>query len=164
MDMRSRTRQWRLRKNQTARILDDVELFSECTVKELRLVAQLMCPISLKPDRVIVHAGDPCNQLVVVLSGEAGTSGPDGGGSCLGPGSLFGEQALLPGSVEIATVTATTPMELLVSSRPELSRIVGVAPSIEYKLLGRIARQSPAMPPEVVDAGVRSLAHVVLTA
>lgn len=163
MDIRARTRQWRLRRNQTACILDDVELFSECTVKQLRLVAQLMCPISVKPDRVIVHAGDPCNQLVVVLSGEAGTGGPDGGGSSLGPGSLFGEQALLPGSVEIATVTATTSMELLVSSHVELNQMMQIAPSIYWKLLARVARQSPAMQPEFVEAGIPNPAQFVFT-
>jgi CRP-like cAMP-binding protein len=163
MDIRARTRQWRLRNNQTARILDNVELFSECTVKQLRLVAQLMCPISVKSDWVIVHAGDPCRQLVVVLSGEAGSSTPDGDEGCLGPGSLFGEQALLPGSVEIATVTATTSMEILVSSRVELSRMIQVAPSIEWNLLANVARQSPALQPAVVDAGIPRLEHVVLT-
>ena len=110
-----------------------------------------------------MHAGDPCRQLVVVLSGEAGSSTPDGDEGCLGPGSLFGEQALLPGSVEIATVTATTSMEILVSSRVELSRMIQVAPSIEWNLLANVARQSPALQPAVVDAGIPRLEHVVLT-
>lgn len=153
MDMKARTRQWRLRKNLTACTLDDVDVFSECTVKQIRSIAQLVCPISVKRDRVIVHAGDACNQLIFVLSGEAETSTPGGDEDVLGPGSLFGEQALLPGSVEIATVTATTSMDLLVSSQTELFTMIRIAPSIERKLLARVARQSPAVRPAVVEVG-----------
>ena len=113
MEMRSRVRRWRIRKGRTACILDDVDLFSECTVNQLRSVAQLVCPISVTRDRLIVEAGEPCDQLVLVLSGEAGTSTPGGGEGVVGPGSVFGEQALLPGSVEIASVTAKTAMDLV---------------------------------------------------
>ena len=164
MDVRARTRRWRIRGNLTACILDGLDLFSECTVKQLRLVAQFTCPISVTPDRVIVQAGDSCNQLVLVVSGEGEASSPHGGAKRLGPGSLFGEQSLLPGSVEIATVTATTPMDLLVSSRAELVRMIRVAPSIESKLLARVARQSPAVRPEVVEVERPRHARVAFTA
>jgi CRP/FNR family transcriptional regulator, cyclic AMP receptor protein len=163
MDLKARVRQWRIRKNRTACILDDLDLFSECTVKQLRSVAQLICPISVTRDRVIVHAGDRCDQLVVVLSGEARTSTPDGRESFVGPGSLLGEQALLPESVEIATVTATTTMELLVASQSELSAMIWIAPSIERKLMERVLHELPAQQPEVVAAEHPSRARVAFT-
>ena len=164
MDMRDRTRQWRIRKNRTACILNDVDLFSECTVKQLRAVAQLVCPIAVKRDRVIVRAGDCCDQLVFVLSGEAVTRAPNRDADVLGAGAVFGEQALLPGSVEIATVTATTPMELLVASQVELREMVRIAPSIEPRLLAGVARQSPAVQPEAVEVGRTRGPQVVFTA
>jgi CRP-like cAMP-binding protein len=152
MDVKDRVRHWRMRRNHTACILDDVDLFSECTVKQLRAVAQLICPIVVNHGRVLVHAGEKCNQLVLVLSGEARTSNPTGGKRSLGAGSLFGAASVLPGSNEIETVTATTAMDLLVASRAEVSKIIRIAPSVERKLLARLADQLQPMQREAVGA------------
>jgi hypothetical protein len=52
-------------------------------------------------------------------------------------------------------------MELLVASQVELLRMIKIAPSIERKLLARVARQSPAMHPEV--AAMPRRAQVIFT-
>ena len=151
MDVKDRVRQWRVRKNRIACILDDVDLFSECTVNQLRAIAQLICPVVVTHGRVLVHAGECCNQLVLVLSGEGCASRPDGRKTSLGAGSLVGAAAMLAGSKQIETVAATTAMDLLVATRAEVFKIIRVAPSVERKLLARVADQLQPTQREAVE-------------
>jgi CRP-like cAMP-binding protein len=54
----------------------------------------------------------------------------------LGPGSFFGEMALIDGGERMATVTATSDMNLLVLDRHEFNEMLEVAmPSVVPKLL-----------------------------
>ena len=59
----------------------------------------------------------------------------------LGPGSYFGELALLDGQKRDATVTTTTPTELLVVGNREFVTLLEDVPQITRKLLAGMARR-----------------------
>jgi CRP-like cAMP-binding protein len=85
---------------------------------------------------VIVREGEPADALFVVEEGEAEAVATGGDGrrwslGRLGPGSCFGEIALVLGVPQTAAVVARTPMRLLRLSadayRRDLGRIDEVA-------------------------------------
>jgi CRP-like cAMP-binding protein len=59
----------------------------------------------------------------------------------LGPGDFFGELALLDKPVRDATITALTPMTLLVVRRREFEVLLIEVPSIARKLLRGLAQR-----------------------
>jgi CRP-like cAMP-binding protein len=168
MDVRDQLRHWRLRKNRTAHVLDGVELFSGCTVRQLHMIANLVCPLSITPGRVVVRAGERCNQLIVVIEGVSEHCNPQSGSNLIGPGVLIGEAAIVADSFEAATVTAVTPMELLVASRAELAEIMRIVPAVEQRLRARLASRVPttdapptAASPIVADRREAEIAHAL---
>jgi voltage-gated potassium channel len=56
-----------------------------------------------------------------------------------GPGSYFGELALLAGGPRSATITAETPMELLVLDRSDFTTLVRVEPYVSVKIMASLA-------------------------
>jgi CRP-like cAMP-binding protein len=62
----------------------------------------------------------------------------------LGPGEWAGEMALLTDAPRTATVTATTPLVVLVITRGAFNRLLGEHPRIAQKLLGTLAARLAA--------------------
>lgn len=64
----------------------------------------------------------------------------------IGPGGFFGEMALIDGAERVATVTATTPMELLVLGRHDFNEMLEVAmPQVAPKLLAVVGARMRAI-------------------
>jgi CRP-like cAMP-binding protein len=59
----------------------------------------------------------------------------------LGPGTAFGELALLDKAPRNATVTAETPMELVVLGQREFGGLIDEVPGFARKLLAGMARR-----------------------
>ena len=80
--------------------------------------------------------GQPGDDFFVVVDGTAeATVGGDPLGE-LGPGSFFGEMALIDGGDRSATVRAKTPMRLLVLGRHDFNEMLSTAmPHIAPKLM-----------------------------
>jgi CRP/FNR family transcriptional regulator, cyclic AMP receptor protein len=59
----------------------------------------------------------------------------------LGPGSFFGDLALLDKAPRNATVTAETPMELMVLGQREFASMIDEVPGFAHKLLSGLAHR-----------------------
>ncbi len=115
--------------------LREASLFSNCTKDELRSIASLTTMKDVSPGMVLAEQGKPGREFFVVADGSATASRNGEWLAQLGPGSFFGELALLDGGERTATVVADTEMTLLVLSRREFKTLQFTAPSVAYKML-----------------------------
>ena len=121
-------------------------LFSECTDDELERVAALARSIRVPAGHVVVREGDPGGEFYVVVEGMTRVTAEGEAVADIGPGSFFGEMALLDGGERVATVTALTDLELLVLHRDEFNEMLAIAmPTIAPKLLAVVGRRVRAL-------------------
>jgi CRP-like cAMP-binding protein len=118
-----------------------MDLFSGCNRDELRRIRSLSTMIEMKQGAVLTEEGKVGLEFFVVMKGKA-TASRDGLWLAeFGPGSFFGELAMLDHGLRTATVTADTDMTLFVFSRPEFCSIQGSAPSVAYKMSVELSRR-----------------------
>lgn len=94
---------------------------------------------------VVFHAGDAANSLHVLVTGHVSIQVTTSAGdtailTVLGPGSSFGEMALLSEEAErTATATALDPVETLVVTRTEFLRLRATHPAMDRFLVDLLA-------------------------
>jgi CRP/FNR family transcriptional regulator, cyclic AMP receptor protein len=101
------------------RILKTLPLFSSCTLRQLSRVDSLTGDLEVEAGRVLTRVGQPGHEFFIVMSGTATVWRHGVEVERLGPGSFFGELALLFRKDRAATVVAETEMDLLVMSVQE---------------------------------------------
>jgi len=118
--------------------LPALPLFSALEQREL---AQLLSAVRIEEvstGHEIVRQGDPGNEAFVVARGLLKVVRREGGDETLlaqlGPGSIFGEMALISESPRSASVIAMEPAQLLVLARDELERAAEDAPELSAEL------------------------------
>lgn len=129
------------RQDDFLRHLAEVPLFSALSKKELSLVARRAEDVKVEPGRVLVTEGSTGSEFFVILDGTAKVSRHGRKVATLGPGAAFGELALLDRAPRNATVTAETPMELVVLGQREFGGIIDEVPGFARKLLAGMARR-----------------------
>jgi CRP-like cAMP-binding protein len=118
------------------RLLSGAWLFSGCTDHELERIAALARPRGARAGDELTRQGEDGTEFFVVITGDAVASVDADPVGELGPGSFFGEMALIDGGARTATVTAVTDMDLLVLDRDDFNEMLEVAmPSVVPKLL-----------------------------
>jgi CRP-like cAMP-binding protein len=101
------------------RLLKTFPLFSACSVRQLSRVDSLTSDLQVEPRCVLTHTGRPGHEFFIVMSGTATVWSHDVALDRLGPGSFFGELALIFRRNRAATVVADSDMALLVMSAQE---------------------------------------------
>ena len=123
-------------------LLRAVWLFSGCSDAELGYIASLVVPRSVDADTVVVREGEAGDDFFVIVSGSATPTVDGDPVGELAAGSFFGEMALLDAGERVATVTATTPLELLVLHRDDFNTMLEAAmPAVAPKLLAVVGRR-----------------------
>jgi CRP-like cAMP-binding protein len=117
--------------------LKDVRFFSSLSEQDLAAVAERADELSVAAGTVLAREGELGDEFFVIESGTAEVSRGGAPVAELGAGDFFGEIALLREERRTATVTATSPMVLIVmpgssfrsldSSRPEIRETVSMA-------------------------------------
>jgi CRP-like cAMP-binding protein len=121
--------------------LAEVPLFSACSKKDLQLVAKRAEDVKVDAGKRLVTEGDTGTEFFVVIDGKATVSKRGQRVAELGPGGFFGELALLDKAPRNATVTAGTPMELVVLGQREFAGLIDDVPEFAHKLLAGVARR-----------------------
>jgi CRP-like cAMP-binding protein len=121
--------------------LASVPLFSRCHRAELKSLARRTADINAGPGQVLVHEGHGAHDFFVIVSGEAEVSRAGQVAARLREGDWFGELGLLHPAVRDATVTAVTPMELIVLAQWDFEQALEEAPGMTRRLLAGMARR-----------------------
>jgi voltage-gated potassium channel len=110
-----------------------VPLFATVGAEIIAEVTRLLRPRDLMAGRTVVRRGEPGDCMYFIVEGEVVIRLP-GHPVRLGPGSFFGEMALITGEPRVASVVTVQPTQLLVldvadfrglaTGRPELSQAI----------------------------------------
>ena len=121
--------------------LSSVPLFSQCHKAELKSLARHTADINAEAGQVLIKEGQGAYDFFVIVSGEAEVSRAGQAVAHLRAGDYFGELGLLDPGLRDATVTARTPMELIVLAQWDFEQALEEAPGMTRRLLARMAQR-----------------------
>jgi CRP-like cAMP-binding protein len=94
--------------------LEAIPLFDALSEQDRDRLADVCSDVAVDAGTTLVHEGDFGYAMYAIVSGSADVSKDGSFVRALGPGDVFGEIAVLSGGRRTASVTATTPMKLVV--------------------------------------------------
>jgi CRP-like cAMP-binding protein len=121
--------------------LQNIAMFSACSKRDLQLVARRAEDVHVAAGKVLVNEGETGHEFFVIIEGSARVTRHGKRVATLGPGTAFGELALLDKAPRNATVIAETPMELVVLGQREFAGIIDEVPGFARKLLAGMANR-----------------------
>jgi CRP-like cAMP-binding protein len=135
-----------LRRDAKVELLKRVPLFAECSKSELRELAKTADELDIRQGTVLTREGRTAKEFFVLVDGTAEVTKAGKKIADLGAGDWFGEIALITNSPRTATVTATSPGDVLVITDRRFRSVVETMPSIALKVLScvgeRLARDA----------------------
>jgi CRP-like cAMP-binding protein len=121
--------------------LADAPLFSQCSRRELRLVAKAAHTKVVAAGVDLVKEDEAGDTMYVILSGSAVVQRGGRKIATLGAGDVVGELALLTRGPRNATVTTTTATDVATIDRRGLYKLIEDAPGFSRKLLEALANR-----------------------
>lgn len=134
----------RLGGNAKIDLLKRVPLFATCSKAELRELAKHADEIDLRAGTVLTREGQSGREFFVIVEGTAKTTKGAKKLSELGPGDWLGEISLLTNVPRTATVTATSPIRVLVLTSRAFKGVVESMPSVAIKVLASVGERLAA--------------------
>jgi CRP-like cAMP-binding protein len=132
-----------LRKDAKIELLRRVPLFEQCSRKELARISQLTTQVSLPEGRKLTVEGQRGREFFVLVEGNADVRRKGRRVNVLTRGDFLGELALVSDRPRTATVTALTPVEVLVMHARDFRTLLGDVPSLQPKILEAVAARLP---------------------
>jgi CRP/FNR family transcriptional regulator, cyclic AMP receptor protein len=130
-----------LRRDAKIELLKRVPLFSECSKSELREIAKTADELDIRQGTVLTREGRTAKEFFVLVDGTAEVTKAGKKIADLGAGDWFGEIALITNSPRTATVTATSPGDVLVITDRRFRSVVETMPSIALKVLSTVGER-----------------------
>jgi CRP/FNR family transcriptional regulator, cyclic AMP receptor protein len=128
--------------------LKSIWLFSGCTSSELKKIRGSLDEVEVPKGKVLVEEGRIGLEFFVIVTGSAAVTRNGKTVATLGPGSHFGELALLDRRPRSASVVSETEMDLLVLSQRQFNGLLESMPAIARKMMAAMAdrlRQADAL-------------------
>jgi len=119
-------------------------LFAQCSPAEMKRVASIADEVVIPAGTRVIRQGDAGGNFCVVVEGAAEVHRNGRKIRTLAIGDYFGEIALLTRSPCSATVTAATPLNLLVVKRRNFVQLLRTSPQIGVKLAHALAERIEA--------------------
>ena len=125
-------------------LLADVPLFAGLPKRELKAIAGVAEVVDVPAGRDLTVEGATGHEFFVLLEGAAIVERAGDFVNVLGPGSFFGELALLADRPRSATVTTIEPSRLLVLGEGHFRQAVRGSTQLSARLLPEVARRLAA--------------------
>jgi CRP/FNR family transcriptional regulator, cyclic AMP receptor protein len=122
-----------------AALLASVPLFSDCSKRELAVIARAAKEVSHAEGFVLAREGEQGIGMFLIVSGTAEVTIGGKPRAKLGPGDFYGEIALLDRGPRSATVVATSPIKLLGLTEWVFRGLLKEHPGIAAKMLQIVA-------------------------
>jgi CRP-like cAMP-binding protein len=119
--------------------LATVPLFAQCSRHDLAEIARFVDEIEVPDGRELMTEGDVGHEAFVVVDGTAAVTRGGEAVAEVGPGAVVGEMALIDRAPRNASVTATSPMKLLVIGKREFSGLLDESRSFREAILAALA-------------------------
>jgi len=132
---------FRSSKSSKVDLLKNVSLFTACSAKELGAIAGLVDEVDVPAGTVLTTEGKPGGEFFVVADGNAKATLRGRKVASFGPGSFFGEMSLLDHGPRSVTITAETPMHLLVLDPVSFNELLTQVPGVARKVLRTMAER-----------------------
>jgi len=122
----------------------NIPLFSELTNQEIQLVVTHSKENRYPKKSIVFHEGDSGDFLLIILSGRVkvvllGEGDKEVILAILGPGSFFGEMALLDSTPRSATVLTLEPSTFLYIDQGEFSTLIKKYPQLAWKIMKHLS-------------------------
>jgi CRP/FNR family transcriptional regulator, cyclic AMP receptor protein len=131
----------RIPQDEKIRHLQKVDIFANCTRKQLKAVAAISRVVEAPTGTVLTRAGESGEEFFFILDGAAMVEVTRRKRVRLMPGEFFGEMSLLDGEPRSATVRAETDMRLLVILRRNFQSLLTQVPDITRAILIVLSRR-----------------------
>lgn len=118
-----------------------IPLFEHLSTKQLACVGSLATVLDIAAGRELIHEGATGREFFLVVEGEAEVRRAGEVIATLGPGTFFGETALLLDQPRNATVVAATDMVVEVIERRDFKGLLEEYPDLYAPLLEATAAQ-----------------------
>jgi CRP/FNR family cyclic AMP-dependent transcriptional regulator len=114
--------------------LESTPLFAGLGKKERRALATRTDTIDVPEGKQLAREGDFAYEFFVITKGTAEVTHGSDHVADLGPGDFFGEMGILGHQRRVATVTATSQMELIVMTEQALRSLNREEPEVAQRL------------------------------
>ena len=127
--------------------LRTVDIFRGVPYQLLSELSGRLRPLSVSAGVRVVAEGEDGDELYIVRAGEVAIQHAGGEATRLGPGSVFGESAVLDPAPSLADVVATVDADLLVLDRGTLLDLMGRRPEVAAGIIAMLVRRLRAESP-----------------
>jgi CRP-like cAMP-binding protein len=134
----------RLHRDAKIELLKGVPLFAGCSKSELQRIAALADELDLAEGATLIREGERGREFIVVADGSVRVTRGGKTLNELGSGDFIGEIALVADVPRTATVTATSPVRLLVVTDRAFRSVLEQMPSIATKVLQSLGERMHA--------------------
>jgi CRP-like cAMP-binding protein len=122
-------------------VITDSPLFAGCSGREQRTIGRLGTGIRVEIGATVIPEGEAGHEFFVIERGHAYCSIRGTRKATFEPGGFFGEMALLDGGPRTATVTAQSPMDLVVFGEAEFTALLDASGTVRHRLLVAMAQR-----------------------
>ena len=131
----------RLHKDKKVDLMKGVPLFSGCSKAEHQKIAALADELDLGDGATLIREGERGREFIVIVDGSVRVTRGGKNVRELGAGDFIGEIALVSDVPRTATVTATSPVRLLVITDRAFRGLIEQMPSIATKVLQSLGQR-----------------------
>ena len=128
-----------MRKDAKLELLRHVPLFAGCSKKELGEISTLADELSLPAGTKLIEEGRQGHEFFLLVDGEVDVRMKGRKVKSLANGTWFGEMALVSSLPRNATITALSPVRVLVVHEQAFRRLLRDSPGIQLKVLQTLA-------------------------